>query len=81
MQTSTLLKIGIIGMFLSVLACFVPLLAALFGNDALSLWMNHHVNETDATELLIVFSAFIIYAMVKKGRQKYLEDMRRGHER
>lgn len=75
MQTSTLLKIGIIGMFITVLGAFVPLLAALFGNDRLSQWMSGHINETDATELLLFFSVMIIYSLIKKGRQKYLDDM------
>jgi len=82
MQTSTLLKIGIAGMFITVIAAFVPILVALlFHNDKLSLWTHDFINETDATVLLILFASMIIYAMVKRGQQRYYEEMhkRSGH--
>ncbi|HKJ83842.1 MAG TPA: hypothetical protein VJ961_07495 [Mariprofundaceae bacterium] len=81
MHTSTLLKIGAIGMFISVLSAFVPLLAALFGNENLSQWMSAYVNETGVTLVLMFFAGMIIYAMIKKGRERYLEETRNGLKR
>lgn len=78
MQTSTLLKIGIAGMFVSVIAAFVPLIAALlFGDDSMSQWTSRHVNEADTTVLLMFFAAMILYAMIKMGQQKHLEETRK----
>jgi hypothetical protein len=78
MQTSILLKIGITGMLVLVLFTFVALIMSLFGNNSLSNWISMHFDENIASLLLVVFTFIIVYPLVKKGRQKYLEDMHRN---
>lgn len=80
MQTSTLLKIGITGMLVLVLLTFTALIMSLLGNNGLSNWISMHFNENIAMLLLIVFSFIIVYPLVKRGREKYLEDMHRNHK-
>lgn len=69
MQSSILLKIGIIGTVVSIVTGFVPLLAPFLGNGALKQWIGTYINETNLTVLLIIFAAMIFYAILKKDRE------------
>lgn len=79
MQTSLLLKIGITGLFLSVMAAVLPLIFALLGNDSLSNWVSDNLNLKVVTIALFSFAGLMVYAMAKKGRQKYLDEMHRNY--
>ena len=66
MKASTLIKIGIIGTASCIVAGFIPLLTALFGNDAINQWIHEYINEGNMTVLLIIFAAILIYGAIKK---------------
>jgi len=64
MKTSTLLKTGLIGMVISALCCFTPILVILFGAVGLAAW----VGQLDAVLIpsLAVFTLLTIYAFIRK---------------
>ncbi len=67
MKTSTLLKTGLIGMLISALCCFTPILVILFGAVGLAAWIGH----LDAVLIpsLLVFTLLTIYAFIRKDRE------------
>ena len=67
MKTSTLLKTGLIGMVISALCCFTPILVILFGAVGLAAWVGH----LDAVLIpsLVVFTLLTIYAFIRKYRE------------
>ena len=67
MKTSTLMKIGITGTALSIVAGFVPIVAAFFGNENMNRWIHKYINETNMTVLLLFFAAILFYASLKKS--------------
>ena len=69
MKPSTLMKIGISGTALSIIAGFIPLLTALLGDDGISMWVHQYINEGNLTVMLMVFAAIIIYAAVKMSEE------------
>ena len=75
MQASLMFRIGITGMLVSVLVPFIALIMSLFGNNTLSNWISMHFNENIAMLVMLVLITMIIYPLVKKGRQKYIDDM------
>lgn len=66
MKASTLLKVGIIGTALSIVAGFIPLFSALSGSVALNRWVHKYINESNMTVLLLIFAAILIYGGLKK---------------
>jgi hypothetical protein len=66
MKASTLIKIGIIGTASCIFAGFIPILAAVSGNDAINQWLNNYINEGSMTVLLFIFAAILIYGARKK---------------
>jgi len=67
MKTSSLLKTGLIGMGVSALCCFTPILVILLGTVGLAAWVGH----LDAVLMpsLAVFTLITIYAFVRKDRE------------
>lgn len=67
MKTSTLLKMGLIGMVISALCCFTPVLVILFGAVGLGAFVGH----LDAVLIpsLAVFTLLTIYALIRKDRE------------
>jgi len=67
MKTSTLLKTGIIGMAISALCCFTPVLVILFGAVGLAAWVGH----LDAVLIpsLVAFTLLTVYAFMRKDRE------------
>lgn len=80
MQTSILVKIGIVGLFFLVVVAVLPLILALFGNNSLSYWMNTHLAMNDIWLLLFLSVGLMIYSVAKKGRQKYLDEVYKRHK-
>ncbi len=64
MKKSTLLKTGIIGMIVSALCCFTPVLVILFGAAGLAAW----VGQLDAVLIpsLIAFTLLTLYAFMRE---------------
>lgn len=67
MKTSTLLTTGLIGMVISALCCFTPILVVLFGAVGLAAWVGH----LDAVLIpsLGAFTLLTIYAFIRKDRE------------
>ncbi|MDQ6969015.1 MAG: mercury resistance system transport protein MerF [Mariprofundus sp.] len=67
MKTSLLLKTGVIGMGISALCCFTPVLVILFGAVGLAGW----VGQLDAVLIpaLVVFTLLTIYAFMRQDRE------------
>jgi len=67
MKTPTLLKTGLIGMVISALCCFTPILVILFGAVGLAAWVGH----LDAVLIpsLAVFTLLTIYAFIRKDSE------------
>jgi len=67
MKTSRLLKTGLIGMLISALCCFTPVLVILFGAVGLAAW----VGQLDVVLMpsLALFTLLTIYAWIRKDRE------------
>ncbi len=67
MKTSILLKTGLIGMGISALCCFTPVLVILFGAVGLAAW----IGQLDAVLIpaLVVFTLLTIYAFMRHDRE------------
>jgi len=67
MKTSLLVKTGLIGMVISALCCFTPVLVILFGTVGLAAWVGH----LDAILIpsLAVFTLLTLYAFIRKDRE------------
>jgi len=67
MKTSLLVKTGLIGMVISALCCFTPVLVILFGAVGLAAWVGH----LDAILIpsLAVFTLLTLYAFMRKDRK------------
>ncbi|MDQ6956665.1 MAG: mercury resistance system transport protein MerF [Mariprofundaceae bacterium] len=66
MKKSALLKTGLIGMVISALCCFTPLLVVLFGAVGLAAW----VGSLDAVLIpaLAFFTLLTIYAFMRQDK-------------
>jgi mercuric ion transport protein len=64
MKTSTLLKTGMIGMLISALCCFTPVLVLIFGAVGLAAWVGYLDYVLMPT--LLFFVGVIIYAATRK---------------
>lgn len=66
MKTSTLLKTGLIGVGMSALCCFTPVLVILFGAVGLAAWVGH----LDAVLMpsLVLFTGLTVYALMREDR-------------
>mgnify|MGYP001393645600 FL=1 len=64
MKTSTLLKTGMIGMLISALCCFTPVLVLIFGAVGLAAWVGYLDYVLMAA--LLFFVGVIIYAAIRK---------------
>jgi len=67
MKTSRLLKMGFIGMVISALCCFTPVLVMLFGAVGLAAWVGHL--DVVLIPSLAVFTLLTIYAFIRKDRE------------
>ncbi|MFQ5344915.1 MAG: mercury resistance system transport protein MerF [Mariprofundus sp.] len=76
METSTLLKTGIIGSAIAALCCFTPLLVVLFGAVGLAAWTGYL--DVVLMPALIFFLALIVYAFWRKGRESKNESEQKG---
>jgi len=67
MKTPLLLKTGLIGMGISALCCFTPVLVILFGAVGLAAW----VGQRDAVLIpaLVVFTLLTVYAFMRQDRE------------
>jgi mercuric ion transport protein len=64
MKTSTLLKTGMIGMLISALCCFTPVLVLIFGAVGLAAWVGYL--DYVLMPALLFFVGVIIYAAIRK---------------
>ena len=64
MKTSTLLKTGMIGMLISALFCFTPVLVLIFGAVGLAAWVGYL--DYVLMPALLFFVGVIIYAAIRK---------------
>lgn len=69
MKPSILIKIGITGMALLIVAGFIPLFAPLLDDGALKKWIGSHIDESHLTLLLFIFVGIIFYAVLKKDSE------------
>ncbi len=67
MQTSTLLKLGIMGTVIAALCCFTPILVILLGILGLSAWTGYL--DTVLLPVLGIFIAITLFAWIKKTRE------------
>lgn len=66
MKTSTMLKTGTIGVVISALCCFTPVLALLFGMVGLAAWVGYL--DYVLMPSLLFFAGLIIYAVNRKSK-------------
>ncbi len=66
MRTSTLLKTGTIGVIVSALCCFTPVLVLIFGAVGLATWVGYL--DYVLMPALLFFAGVIIYAVTRKSR-------------
>lgn len=66
MKTSILLKTGMIGVIVSVLCCFTPVLVLIFGAVGLAAWVGHL--DYVLMPALLFFVGLIIYAVSRKSK-------------
>jgi len=77
MKTPSLLKTGLIGMAISALCCFTPVLVILFGAAGLAAWIGH----LDAVLIpaLIGFTLLTVYAFMRQDREAQQDS--NGHDK
>ena len=66
MKTSTLLKTGTIGVIISALCCFTPVLVLIFGAVGLAAWVGYL--DYVLMPALLFFVCLIIYAVTRKSK-------------
>lgn len=66
MKTSTLLKTGTIGVIISALCCFTPVLVLILGAVGLAAWVGYL--DYVLMPALLFFAGVIIYAVTRKSR-------------
>jgi mercuric ion transport protein len=66
MKTSTLLRTGTIGVIISALCCFTPVLALIFGAVGLAAWVGYL--DYVLMPALLFFVGLIIYAVNQKSK-------------
>ena len=66
MKTSTLLRTGTIGVIVSVLCCFTPVLVLIFGAVGLAAWAGYL--DYVLMPALLLFVGLIIYAVNRKSK-------------
>lgn len=69
MKTSTLLKTGTIGVIISALCCFTPVLVLVFGAVGLAAWVGYL--DYVLMPALLFFVGLIIYAVNRKTKLPY----------
>lgn len=67
MNTSTLLKTGIIGTIVAALCCFTPVLMILFGVLGLSAWVGYL--DVVLLPALAIFVLITVYALVTQTKE------------
>lgn len=72
MKTSTLLKTGTIGVIISALCCFTPLLVLIFGAVGLATWVGYL--DYVLMPALLFFAGLIIYAVNRKSKASCAEN-------
>jgi len=82
MKTTTLLKTGTIGVIVSALCCFTPVLVIIFGAVGLAAWVGYL--DYVLMSALLFFVGLIIYAVSRKSKAASASDadysMSKGHE-
>ncbi|WP_298220392.1 mercury resistance system transport protein MerF [Halothiobacillus sp.] len=66
MKTSTLLKTGTVGVIISALCCFTPVLVFVFGAVGLAAWIGYI--DYVLMPALLFFVGLIIYAVNRKSK-------------
>ena len=66
MKTSTLLKTGTVGVIISALCCFTPVLVFIFGAVGLAAWVGYL--DYVLMPALLFFVGLIIYAVNRKSK-------------
>jgi len=71
-KSSTLFKIGFIGMGISVMAAITPVVLAVLGHPEVSEYIGDALNEKTLSVVLIFFCAVIFRAVMKKREESML---------
>ena len=72
MKTSTLLKTGTVGVIISALCCFTPVLVFVFGAVGLAAWVGYL--DYVLMPALLFFVGLIIYAATRKSKASCTEN-------
>lgn len=81
MKSSTLFKIGFIGMGVSVMAALVPVVLAVLGDPGFSENLGIILNEKTLSLVLIFFSGVILRGLMVKNRESLLAGNRNPNDK
>lgn len=73
MKTSTLLKTGTVGVIVSALCCFTPVLVPIFGAVGLAAWVGYL--DYVLMPALLIFAGLIVYAASRKSKSSCAENI------
>jgi mercuric ion transport protein len=68
----SLLRVGIVGVVISALCCFTPILVTLFGIVGLAAWVGYL--DYVLMPSLLFFLALTIFAMMQRDKEKRSND-------